>query len=44
MLLEISGEIASEGMMRLRQSGNNAQLWMGLVVKVESNAGKNNIA
>ena len=29
---------------RLSQSGNNAQLWMCLMVKVESNAVKNNIA
>ena len=34
MLLEKSGEIAQEGMKRLNQSGNNAQLWMCLVVKV----------
>ena len=29
---------------RLSQSGNNAQLWMCLVVKVKSNAVKKNIA
>ena len=34
MLLENSGEIAPEGMKRLSQSGNNAQLWMCLVVEV----------
>ena len=44
MLLEKSGEIASEGMKKLSQSGNNAQLWMCLVVKVKSDAVKNNIA
>ena len=37
-------KIAPEGMKMLRQSGNNAQLWMCLVVKVKSNAVKNNIA
>jgi len=44
MLLEKSGEITSEGMMRLSQSRNKAQLWMCLVVKVKSGAVKNNIA
>ena len=34
MLLEKCGEIAPEGMKRLSQSGNNAQLWMSLVVEV----------
>ena len=34
MLLEKSREIAPEGMKRLSQSGNNAQLWMSLVVEV----------
>ena len=33
-----SGEIASERMKRLGQSGNNAQLYMCLVVKVKSDA------
>ena len=33
MLLEKSGEISLEGMKRLSQSRNNAQLWMCLVVK-----------
>jgi len=42
MLLEISGEITPEGMKS--QSGNNAQLWMSLMVKVKSDAVKNNIA
>jgi len=31
MLLENSGEIASEGMKRLSQSRNNPQFWMSLV-------------
>ena len=44
MLLERSGEIAPEGMKRLSERGNKAQLWMGLAVKVRSNAVKNNIA
>ena len=33
MLLNSSRENAPEGMKRLSQSGNNAQLWMCLVVK-----------
>ena len=44
ILLEKSEEIAPERMKRLSQSGNNAQLWMYLVVKVKSNAIKNSIA
>ena len=44
MLLEKSGDIAPEGMKRLSQSRNNAQLWLCLVVKVKSDAVKNNIA
>ena len=44
MLLEKSKEIAPEGMKRLGQSRNNAQLWMCLVVKIDSDAVKNNIA
>ena len=36
--------IAPERMKWLGQSGNNAQLWMCLVVKVNSEAVKNNIA
>ena len=43
MILERSGEIAPEGMKRLSQSGKDAQLWMCLVVKVKSDAIKNNI-
>ena len=44
MLLEKSREIAPEGMKRLSQKGNNAPLWMSLMVKVKSDAVKNNIA
>ena len=43
MLLKKSGDIAPEGMKRLSQSGNNAQLWTCLVVKANSDAVKNNI-
>ena len=42
MPLEKSGEIAPEGMKRPGQNGNNAQLYMCLVVKVKSDAVKNN--
>ena len=42
MVLEKSKEIAPEGMKS--QSGNNAQLWMCLVVKVKYNAVKSNDA
>ena len=34
--------IAPEGMKRLGQNGNNAQLWMHLVVKLKSDIVKNN--
>ena len=44
MLLEISGEITPERMKRQSQSKNNAQLWMGLVMEVKSDAVKKNIA
>ena len=44
MLLEKSKEIAPEGMKRLSQSGNNAQLWICLVMKVKSDAVKNSTA
>ena len=44
MLLEKSTEIDPEKMKRLSQSENDAQLWMCLVVKVKSNAVKNNIS
>ena len=43
MLLEKSRDIAPESKKRLTQSRNNAQLWMCLVVKVKSDAVKNNI-
>ena len=36
--------IAPERMKWLGQSGNDAQLWMCFMVKVKSNAVKNNIA
>jgi len=39
-----SGAIAPEAIKRLSQSGNNAQRWMCLVVKVKSDAIKNNNA
>ena len=35
---------ASERMKRLGQSGNDAQLWMCLLVRIMSDAVKNNIA
>ena len=38
MLLEKSREIGPEGKKSVRQSGNNAQLWMCLVVKVKTKA------
>ena len=44
MLEEKSGEIAPEKMKRLSQSRNSAQLWLCLVVRVKSDAIKNNIA
>ena len=44
MLLEESGEIDPERMRSLSQSANNDQLWMCLVVNVNSNAVNNNIA
>ena len=44
MLLEISGEILQERMNWLCQNENATQLWMCLVVKVKSDAVKNNIA
>ena len=37
-------EIAPEGMKRLSQSGNDAQLWMCVVVKMKPDAVKNKIA
>ena len=44
MLLEKSGEIVQERMKPLAQSGNDAKLWMCLVVKIKSNALENNTA
>ena len=44
MLFKKSREIAPERMKGLSQSRNNTQLWMCLVVKVKSNAVRNNIA
>ena len=44
MLLKKSGEITSERMKGQSQRENNAQLWMCLVMKVKSDAVKNNIA
>ena len=43
MQLEKSGEITPERMKRWSQSENNAQLWMSLVMKVKSDALKNNL-
>ena len=43
-LLEKSREIAPEEMKRLSQSGSKAQLWTCLVLKVKSDAVKNNVA
>ena len=41
ILLEKSREIGPEGMKRLSQSRNKAQLWMCLVVKVKSDTVRN---
>ena len=41
MLLGKSREIAPERMKRLSKSRNNAQVWMCLVMKVKSDAVKN---
>ena len=43
MLLGKSGEIAPERMNRLHQGRNDSQLWMCLMVKVQSDGVKNNI-
>ena len=43
MLLEKNREIGPEGMKGLSKSVNDIQLWMCLVVKVKSDAIKNNI-
>ena len=39
-----SGEITREGMKGWRQSKNNTQLWMGLVIEARFDAVKSNIA
>ena len=44
ILLEISGEIATERMRGWSQSKNNTQLWMLLVIEAGSDAVKSNIA
>ena len=44
MLLGKSREIVRERMKRLSQSGNDAQLWMCLVMKIKSDAIKNSTA
>ena len=44
MLLEISGEIIPERMKSWSQSKNTTQLWMWLVMEVQSSAVKNDIA
>ena len=41
---EISGEITPERMKRRSQSKNNTKLWMWVVMEVNSNAVKSNIA
>jgi len=43
-MLEKSREIAPERIKRLGQSGNDAQFWICLVVKVETHDTKNNIS
>ena len=43
MLLEKRKEITPEKMKRWSQSRNNTQLWMYLLVKVKSDAVKNNL-
>ena len=44
MLLEKSEEITPERMKRQSQNENNTQLWMRLMMEVNSNAVKKNIA
>ena len=46
LLWKSGGELltASERMKQLGQSGNDAQLWMCLVMKAKSDAAKNSIA
>ena len=43
MLLVKNRKIATEGVKRLGQNGNDTQLWVCLVVKVMSDAVKNSI-
>ena len=43
-LVEISEEVTPERIKGWRQSKNNTQLWMGLVMEAGSNAVKSNIA
>ena len=44
MLMEISGEKTPERMKVWRQSKNNTQLWMRLVIEARFDAVKSNIA
>ena len=44
MLLVISGEVTPERMKGWRQSKNNTQLWMGLLIEARFDAVKSNIA
>ena len=44
MLLEKSGETIPERMKRQSQNENNAQQWMWLLMEVQSDAVKSNIA
>ena len=44
MLLKIGGDITPKRMKRWRQCKNNTHLWMGLVMEVNSNAVKINVA
>ena len=43
MLLEVSGEITLERMKGWKQSKNNTQVWMSLVIEARSDAVKINI-
>ena len=43
-LVEISEEVTPERIKGWRQSKNNTQLWMGLVIEARFNAVKSNIA
>ena len=44
MLLKKSEKITSEGIKRLNQNRNEAELWMCLMIKVKSDSVKKNIA